>query len=101
MINRPNIVAARILLALEVRPAAKTMAEMPAIVTARTTDGSTRVMIANHAKINNVKTKRGDRLRRERTGATTAKINATFCPETAVRWARPLERNRRTMESGC
>ena len=56
---------------------------------------------ANQAKINNVKTKRGERLRRVRTGATTAKMNATFCPDTAVRWARPLEGKRATIESGC
>ncbi|CAB4579157.1 unannotated protein [freshwater metagenome] len=76
-------------------------ADTAAIPAARTTDGSTRVSTANHTSAPSVAESRVHRPRRRSNGVTIASTYPTFCPDTAVRCARPLSRNRSTVPSLC
>ena len=61
------------------------MAASAAMTLARSTDGSNRVSTVNHAITPTVPAQRARCPRRRSTGATTASVSATFCPETALR----------------
>ena len=62
---------------------------MPAIATARSTEGSKRVASAKKPSTPSVAAKRGHSRSRRSSGASTASRKATFWPETASRWVSP------------
>jgi len=83
------------------RPIATDKYANPAMIAARTTLGSTRVITTNQDKIVVVTTTRDLRPRRDNNGETAAKTKATFCPETATKWAKPESRNATVIAFGC
>ncbi len=82
------------------RPSRKAVALKPAIVAARRTDGSARVSTTNQPINVNVASHRGTGRARRSSGPAAAITNATFWPETAVKCARPLARNRSIISGG-
>lgn len=98
--TNPSTANARMRIGARSRPVAYAIADSDAIVPARTIDGSKRVNATNH-KINpTVTPSRGHRRKRRSNGPQAASTNATFCPDTAVRWERPLALNRSIIACG-
>lgn len=96
----PRTANARIRIGARSRPVAYATADSDAIVPARTIEGSKRVNATNH-KINpTVTPSRGHRRSRRNNGPHAAKTKATFCPDTAVKWERPLALNRLIIARG-
>ncbi len=82
------------------RPNTNAVAEIAAIVPARTIDGSNRVRLTNHAINATVAAHRQPARRRRKSGPAPASTNATFWPETAVRCESPLARKRSIIACG-
>ena len=66
----------------------------------RRIDGSNLVNTTNQAISDSVASHRGQGRNLRSSGPHAASTNATFCPETAVRWLRPLARKRSTIARG-
>ena len=82
------------------RPSAPAIIATTAIVIARSTDGSQRVMVPKHTSTTNATTTRPRSPDRRSSGANSASTNATFSPETAVRCVSPAARNCSVSASG-
>ena len=76
------------------------VAVRPAMDAARSTEGSNRVSSANHSTRPTVASQRPRRPRRRSSGPAATSTNATFSPDTAVKWDNPDARNRSTMSGG-
>jgi hypothetical protein len=82
------------------RPRQNAVADNTAMPDARITDGSNRVSSANHPMSTTVASHRARGRSRVSAGAATTRTKATFCPETAVKWARPDARKSSTSSRG-
>lgn len=81
------------------RPSSDAVMAVRAIATARSTDGSQRVIAPNTTTTTTPRANRARWPRRRRAGAARASTNATLDPETASRCDRPEARNSSTVRS--
>ena len=82
------------------RPSTNAVADSDAIAPARTIDGSNRVKLTNQRINPSVATHRHVGRSTRSNGAAAISTKDTFCPDTAVRWDRPLARNLSTIARG-
>lgn len=83
------------------RPSVTAAAPIPAMVAARRTDGSMRVMTAKKPRTANVARRRPISPNRRSSGPARTSTNATLEPETASRWVRPEPENASSVSTSC
>ncbi len=76
------------------RPVTVAVQATAAITAARITDGSHPVSRPKKARITIVAAQRADSRSRRRSGPNNTRTKATFSPDTAKRWLKPLSRKR-------
>ena len=82
------------------RPKTNAVADSDAIAPARTIDGSNRVKLTNHRINASVTAQRHHGRSARNSGAAAIRTKLTFWPDTAVKWDRPLARNRSIISLG-